>query len=414
MNRGPRRFQEGEPAILSGDEKAKGQKMKSHIAENGTEDQGASPPVSLGVYIHIPFCRTLCPYCDFVRTPLAGEVPEGFIEALCAEIRAFEGPCDADSVYFGGGTPSLLSPSDLESLLLAAGERFSFRGAEVSIEANPDDVTRELADAWRALGVNRVSLGVQSFSDPTLMYLGRRHNATAARRACEWIAERFENWSMDLIFGADAVADWDATLRACAEFAPKHVSSYGLTYEEGTPFGARADEAIGESEYLDCFWRPERHLASHLRYEISNLALPGHECRHNLKYWRNEAYAGFGPGAYAFVDGVRARNQVELDAYLAAPLEKAEALRLTDDEIRTETLIQHFRLKQGLPEADYFARFNRHMRDDFGPQLDTLIARGLIEKVGSVWRPTRKGFELNNEIGLELVSVGASPEGNEK
>jgi len=357
----------------------------------------------LGVYIHIPFCRSLCPYCDFVRQPLAGGVPRPFTDALCGELESFDGPAEADTVYVGGGTPSLLAPDDLGRILAAVRRRFTLVDPEVTIEANPDDCAPALADAWQDLGVNRVSLGVQSFDDRVLRYLGRRHDAAGARRACELVADRFDNWGMDLIFGAHPSDAWSATLTAALAYAPPHLSTYGLTYERGTPFGERREEAIDDATWLRLYRQAHAELTGYVRYEISNFARPGRECRHNLIYWRNEEYAGFGPGAYSFLDGVRSRNLTALADYVASPDEKGEALHLTDREIRTETVIQHLRLKSGLKKKDYYRRFGRDVCNDFGPAIAGLVKRGLLAEDTKVIRPTAFGFELNTEIGLELV-----------
>ena len=357
----------------------------------------------LGVYIHIPFCRTLCPYCDFLRRPLAGPVPRRFIDALCAELESFDGPREANTVYVGGGTPSLLAPDDLGPILAAVRRRFTLVHPEVSIEANPDDCEPALADAWRDLGVNRVSLGVQGFDDRVLRYLGRRHDAAGARRACELVANRFDNWGMDLIFGAHPSDTWSATLATALAYAPPHLSTYGLTYEQGTPFGDRREEAVDDATWLRLYRQAHVELTGYVRYEISNFARPGRECRHNLIYWRNGEYAGFGPGAYSFLNGVRSRNLTAPADYVARPGEKGEALHLTDRETRTETVIQHLRLKTGLKKHDYYCRFGRDVCDDFGPAIAVLVERRLLEEEAEVIRPTPLGFELNTEIGLQLV-----------
>jgi len=357
----------------------------------------------IGLYIHIPFCRTRCPYCDFASEAIPGAVPAAFVEALCREIGAFDGPDDAATVFIGGGTPSLLRVAELERILAAVTERFRLADPEITIEANPDDVGPALVDGWRALGINRVSLGVQSFDDAVLRYLGRRHDAADARRACDCVAARFGNWGMDLIFDAHPVAAWAATLETARGFAPTHVATYGLTYEPNTPFAARAADAIDDAAWLDLYRQAEAALAGYDHYEISNFARDGFACQHNLIYWRNEEYAGFGPGAYSFVGGVRARNVVDLAAYLAQPGHKAEALDLSPAEIRLETAIQHCRLRAGLDKAAYRRRFGRDVRADFAQPLDALIARGLLEEDAHTIRPTAQGFELNDEIGLALV-----------
>ncbi|MCF6284937.1 MAG: radical SAM family heme chaperone HemW [Candidatus Hydrogenedentes bacterium] len=358
----------------------------------------------LGIYLHIPYCKTLCPYCDFVKERSRTNVPEAFVEALCREITAFEGPRVAESVFFGGGTPSLLTAKGLEAIMKALHARFTLDGAEITLEANPDDLSPELVKVWRALGINRVSLGVQSFEERVLRYLGRRHDVGAARRACEWVGNTFDTWSLDLIFGAPPIEAWEATLKEAVAIAPPHISAYNLTYEVGTPFGKRADQAIPDDVALRMFKEADEILGGYDHYEISNYAKPGHQSRHNLIYWHNESYAGFGTGAYSYIEGVRARNAVTTDAYLRNPGEKVESEHIAGDAARLETLIQHFRLEAGMKKAYYQERFGNAVEDDFDSILDVLIARGLLaEDEDRIW-PTEEGYYLNNEIGLALIN----------
>ena len=357
------------------------------------------------IYIHIPFCRTRCPYCDFVSQAIPGTVPEEYVQALCGEMETFEGPSAAESVFFGGGTPSLLSPDQAERILDTLHRRFRFDAPEITIEANPDDVTAALAGSWARLGINRVSLGVQHFDNTVLRYLGRRHDADGARRACALVAEHFTNWNMDLIFGGPPVDCWADTLLEAVSWHPAHIAAYGLTYEPGTRFEQRADDAVDEEQWLALYQMAESVLSEYVHYEVSNYARPGFESRHNLGYWRNEAYAGFGTGAYSFVNGVRARNLLDTAAYLSQPGVNAEALTLTDAEMRVETLIQHFRLKEGLPKESYRQRFGRPVEEDFGPHIAILKQRGLLNETADRIFPTQEGFYLNNEIGLALVEA---------
>jgi len=359
---------------------------------------------AIGVYIHVPYCRRRCPYCDFLSQATPGNAPVEYIDALCREIAAFDGPRAVCSVFLGGGTPSLLEPAGLTRLFEALARHFALADdAEISLEANPDDVTPELADAWRTCGVNRVSIGVQSFDDRVLQYLGRRHDAAGALRACDLVARRFDNWAMDLIFGAPPWDAWAATLARCNALRPAHVSAYGLTYEPGTSFEARQDDAVDDTEWLRLYHEAEQALAGYVHYEISNYALPGRECRHNLIYWHNESYAGFGPGAYSFLYGVRSRNSGDIARYVSRPGEKEERLTLSEREIRMETVIQHLRLREGLARAYYAARFGAEVDEDFGEPLAQLAVRGLVADQGDRIVPTAAGFELNNEIGLALV-----------
>jgi oxygen-independent coproporphyrinogen-3 oxidase len=357
----------------------------------------------LGIYIHIPYCRTVCPYCDFVRKGISGKVPESYMQALCSEITAFEGGDEAGSVFIGGGTPSLIDTDHLEALLETLRARFQLGDAEITLEANPDDVSAEGLRRWRGMGINRISLGVQSFDDRVLQWLGRRHDARKAIEACEAVSAAFSNWNLDLIFGAKPSDAWRATLDQCLALSPPHVAAYGLTYEAGTPFETRAPDALDEDEVLSLFRETEAALSAYEHYEISNFAKAGLESRHNLIYWHNEAYAGFGTAAYSFIKGVRARNLIDTQDYVKRPGEKVESLSLSPHEVRIETLIQHFRLQAGLNKASYTRRFRRSLDADFGEVLGTLIKRGLLVEDEFSIRPTEKGFYLNNEIGLALV-----------
>lgn len=275
--------------------------------------------------------------------------------------------------------------------------------AEITIEANPDDVTAALVEGWKRVGINRVSLGVQSFDDATLRYLGRRHDAATAVRACGLVAGTFDNWGMDLIFGAQPVDAWPETLDQCVALQPKHVSAYGLTYELETPFAARSHDAVDDETWLRLYRQAAARLAEYDHYEISNYAMAGYHCRHNLIYWRNGEYAGFGAAAYSFIDSVRARNPADIERYTARPGLKEESICLTDREIRVETLIQHFRLREGIEKAAYARRFGCEIRPEFAAALDGLIERGLLWADEERIAPTARGFELNNEIGLAIV-----------
>jgi len=367
----------------------------------------------IGIYIHIPYCRTICPYCDFVRHPTSCNIPSRFLEALKTEILSLPGSYSVKSVYFGGGTPSLMTSDQIAFILGVLASRFGIRIAEfsgenlqpieITMEANPDDVTASKVADWQALGINRLSLGVQSFSEEVLKYLGRRHDACTAVRACEIVAGIYRNWSMDLIYGALPVETWESTLCMCKTFQPPHVSTYGLTYEKGTPFEARQDEKIEDDVSLELYRQAERELGTYFHYEISNFAKAGFEARHNLVYWTNEEYAGFGPGAYSFLENVRSRNEIDLDKYIISPCGKSERLNLSNYEVEVETLIQHFRLARGLDKSYYERRFGHPVTMRFGEKLQVLIQRGLLVEDEYAIRPTSLGFELNNEIGLVLV-----------
>ncbi len=360
--------------------------------------------VMSGVYVHVPFCKTLCPYCDFVKVRDRDGVPESFVYALCSEIQRFEGPRDFQSVFFGGGTPSRFSPQQLLRVNNALREHLLISpDAEWTLEANPDDLSADALSGFLDAGINRLSMGVQSFDDRVLKYLGRRHNAAKALAALELVAGRFDNWSLDLMFGAPPLDAWTETLRIAVSLGSPHVSAYGLTYEAGTPFERRAADATPDDVMLAMYQELEVALEKFDHYEISNFALADRQARHNLVYWHNLPYAGFGTGAYSYIGGLRARNHTGLEDYLRDPGAKEETLVITSREERVETLIQHLRLRAGLPRERYQGRFGNAVDDDFGVELQQLSARGLIECSAEHIKPTRDGFYLNNEIGLALV-----------
>ena len=359
----------------------------------------------VGVYIHIPFCRTRCPYCDFVSNAIPGEVPPEFVAALCTEINHYSGACEVTSIFFGGGTPSLLSSGDLDRIFNALADRFIFLNPEITLEANTDDVSPALVRQWQQQGINRISLGVQSFDNATLHYLGRRHDAAKGLHAAHQIAEVFDNWNLDLIFGTPDAAAWMTTMQEAIRLNPPHIAAYSLTYEPETPFGKRMDEALDDDILLRLYKEAESALASYDHYEISNFARPGFQCRHNLIYWHNDEYVGFGPGAYSYITGNRMRNATELTDYLMRPGRKMQAEPLSKREQQVETLIQHFRLREGISEAYYRKRFGESLYDNFGATLEVLVQRRLLRCSGGRVFPTRKGFYLNNEIGLALVDA---------
>ena len=366
---------------------------------------------TIGIYIHVPYCRVLCPYCDFVKRGASGRVPQAFVDALCTEIQAYDGPNRAGSVFFGGGTPSMLETEGLALIFETLDDKFATKDPEITLEANPDDVTEEKLSAWRDLGVNRISLGVQSFDDITLHYLGRCHDAAIARRACSLVAGHFDNWGLDLIFGAFPNEEWEgrgrasfaADLEQTLHIGPPHVSVYGLTFEEGTPFYLKRGERVDDDMGLELYRMAMDSLGGYEHYEVSNFAREGFQSRHNKIYWRNGEYAGFGPGSVSYVDNLRSRNARAISGYLLAPGKKSEVLNLGEREVQIETLIQHFRTKKGLDKSAYEDRFGASVREGFGAEIDLLVGRGLLNEDKTRIRPTKKGFELNDEIGLAVV-----------
>ncbi|MCX8064806.1 MAG: radical SAM family heme chaperone HemW [Candidatus Hydrogenedentes bacterium] len=363
----------------------------------------------IGLYVHIPFCKKKCGYCDFFSIPITGSVPKEYIEAVKSELGENEYGIPVKSIYFGGGSPSLLKPTQIEHILDSIKYSFSLCGEiEVTVEINPEDVNFEWLSDIKKLGVNRISVGVQSFSDRELEYLGRRHNSSKAKLICEWVGKIFDNWSLDLIYGVrgGTIDDWNENLRTALRFNPPHISTYCLTIEETTPlWRVEGAHEVDEELNLKLYKLTHKVLTfeGYSHYEISNFSKRNKKCRHNLIYWRNEPYIGLGAGAYSFVPPYRCGNPKELDAYISAPGKKSEIDSLNIDIIKKETLLQHFRLKSGISERYYYDRFGSSIWEDFGEKLNKLRKNKLVSVRNGTIFPTMRGFYLNNEIGLEIL-----------
>lgn len=296
---------------------------------------------SAAAYVHIPFCSSVCPYCDFAVVAGKDHLAERYIAAVCTEIDSADSWRPLDAVYFGGGTPSHLDPRLLGRILdsLRATHGIS-SDAEVSLEANPEDFSIERATDLRELGFNRVSFGAQSFDDAVLLALGRRHGP--AEIVASTVAARdggFSEVSIDLIYGSTAETDesWARSLEGVKSLEPDHVSCYALTVEPGTPLGrsvrAGADGPDPDIQ-ADRYESADQALSDFglQRYEVSNWARPGHECRYNLTVWAQGEYEAYGNGAHGFRQGSRYRNHRRLDAYIAR-IEEGGSPRAGQDQI---------------------------------------------------------------------------------
>lgn len=371
------------------------------------------PVKPLGLYIHIPFCKSKCIYCDFYSLPRAEDRMDRYVSALCrqlAEIAQRTTAHTVDSVYLGGGTPSYLGEKRLRRILKTVKKHYHLsRDAEITLEANPDS-----AGDWRALrslrraGMNRLSLGVQSADDGLLRALGRPHTfaqaeeaAAAARRA------RIRNLSLDLIYGLPGqdLAGWKDTLERAAALEPEHLSCYGLKVEEGTPLWdmqEKMDLPDDDAQADMYLWTVERLGAlGYEQYEISNFARPGRASRHNMKYWTLCEYAGFGPGAHSDLGDVRYAYLRSLDTYCAgveagvSVLESNEHIPSRERDI--EYVMLGLRLTQGISRQEFENRY----RLPFAPiqsVLERFRATGHAALAGERWRLTPEGFLVSNQI----------------
>ncbi len=383
----------------------------------------------VGVYLHVPFCERVCPYCDFAvvatRELTAADEAE-YVDALLAELdrrREAFGSRELCSLYFGGGTPSLLHPESVERLVRAVREVFSPAAeVETTLEINPSTLERERLPGFRAAGVNRVSVGAQSFDDETLRRLGRAHRASEVRKtldACR--VAGFPVISLDLMFAApgqtrDTLA---RDLDAVADFAPEHVSAYELTLEPDTPFAAAAARGRiakpAEEECVAMILRVEERLrrAGLDRYEISSYARPGHEAVHNRRYWERRPVLGLGVGAFSndptteeHPHGVRRSNPRQLSRYLEAIRQGApphsEVLR--PETARGEAVFLALRTAAGLAAGRFAAEFGEPPRHFFGAQIEALVGEGLLaEARGGDLRLTARGRLHSDGVFAEFV-----------
>ena len=365
-----------------------------------------------GIYVHVPFCSALCPYCDFAVVVGRTDTHERYCEALVAEAVSYRGAPTASSLFIGGGTPTVLDPTLLGETLARIRDALPLGdGAEITVEANPESVTEAGMRALAAAGVNRVSIGAQSFAPHVLRALGRTHSAEQAVNAVASArAAAIKNVSLDLIYGGpgETMQDWTTSLEQALALGPDHVSAYALTIEERTPFGkAVARRSMQEPDQDDLASKYELAVemlegAGYRHYEISNWARPGFESRHNLLYWTQGEYVGLGIGAHSHRDGVRWWNTRALTRYLADPIGAREGEeRLNNADRADEWLSLRMRLIDGVGLDETAARLGRDVRD----AAEACEAGGLITLDGDRLRLTARGMLLENEVTLRLLSA---------
>lgn len=351
-----------------------------------------------GLYIHLPFCVRKCPYCDFNSYVGKLELAESYVNRLLKEAAQFKGE-EIDSVYIGGGTPSVLPVQLLEKLMSGVLDNFSIvRGAEITIEVNPGTVDKGKLESYRKAGINRLSVGVQSFDDDMLKILGRVHDGEQAQAVIKSAFDvGFENVSADLMFSFKGQTEeiWARDLEKIKELGLKHVSCYGLKIEEETPFHKNGMENLDEEtdrklqqatvDYLkDCGFE---------RYEISNFAKTGFKSRHNLHYWHCDEYIGLGAGAHSYFEGKRYNNIISPEKYLELDNVKENITELTPDDKKTERLIMGMRLSEGVDEkyAENIAAVEKY------------INLGYIMRKNGKIAFTDKGFDISNYILSDII-----------
>jgi oxygen-independent coproporphyrinogen-3 oxidase len=365
----------------------------------------------LGLYIHVPFCARKCAYCSFFSVAGSGEAErERYVKNVCAEIDVHGKGEKADTVFFGGGTPSLLLPDQIGAMLGAIGKAFHLdSGAEITMEANPETVTPDSLAGYRASGVNRVSFGIQSLDDPALAALGRIHDSRRAREAVEWARTAgFDNVGADMLFGlpAQTPGSWRRDLRSVIELPVCHLSCYELTVEEDTPLAA-ANPALPDEDAVVEMWdvtREETARAGFTHYEVSNYAIPGRECRHNLKYWQDTEFYGFGPAAWSYRGGVRQGNPRGLEEYYAGAatgFPPAETDDLPAPRRLAEAVMLGLRLMDGCRLDDLASRYGSAAA--VVRALEPHVREGRVEVVDGRHRLTAPGLLLANEVWADVL-----------
>ncbi len=394
----------------------------------------------VALYFHFPFCKTKCNYCDFNTYAGIETLKHDYVTALCREMNAWGqvlGNPPAASVFLGGGTPSYMDAADVASILESTFKVFPLKqDAEVTLEANPDDVSIQKLKAWGRSGVNRISMGAQSFNDGELTTLDRRHDAKDATRAFADIRSIFDNASLDLMYGLpnQQIKDWERTVRTALSLKPTHLSMYSLQLEPGTPM--ERDARLGKFPPPDEDAAADMYeLANDLadsaglhRYEISNWALEGRESRHNLAYWLSKPYLGIGSGAHSALGGFRFANVRSPRGYVSATrsLDAATLIKrgrsspievMTDSSLIDtfeiverrqaiqEMLMMGMRIREGVANCEFRARFGVDLREHCGETLDWLCNNGLTEWTESGVRLSTKGVLLGNEVFVRLSSL---------
>jgi oxygen-independent coproporphyrinogen-3 oxidase len=371
-------------------------------------------------YVHVPFCAHHCGYCDFAVSTGQDHLVELYLEALGVELAGLGEPFAVETRFIGGGTPSHLTADQLAHLLALLNRWLPAPpGSEFSIEANPDTFTAEKAAVLAAGGVTRVSLGVQSFRPGSLAALDRRHTPEQVPRAVEAVRRHGLALSLDLIFAApgSTPADWAADLDAALAFEPDHISTYGLTYETGTPlWKARrrgAVPAVPEDAELAMYEHAIDHLtaAGFEHYEVSNFARPGRRCRHNERYWANEAYHGFGTGAARYVGGRRELNVRDTELYvrrvLAGESPTFQGEELAPRDRAFETLATQLRRADGIGRARFREQTGFELDALVGERVANLVRAGLLADDGAAVRLTRRGFCVADGIVEDLLKANA-------
>lgn len=372
------------------------------------------------VYVHVPFCVKKCDYCAFYSVPLQKSKVKAYLDSLRAEIslRQTEATKGVSTLFIGGGTPTALEEEELDVFLKLLTQGFDFKSSvEQTIEGNPGTLTPEKLYILRKHGINRISLGAQSFEDSLLHQIGRIHTAAEIRDGVRLVREAgFSNLNLDLMFGlpGQTLAHWQRTLEEVLRFKPEHLSVYGLMLEEGTPLAlnrSRIESLPDDDAQAEMYALAKEVLGreGYRHYETSNFSLPGYECQHNLGYWRGKEYLGLGPGAVSYIDKRRWKNSEDLALYeerLAAgeqPVDPQEDELLTLQELRSERIILGLRLSEGINLETFKKEFGQDIKDIYPSVLERYLKAGALVLEGSSLKMKPEYWFVANSVLQEFV-----------
>lgn len=368
----------------------------------------------LELYLHIPFCVSKCKYCDFLSAPSGEEQRQIYVERLCRRIRYWSDVIhnygyEIVSIFVGGGTPSILTEAQITQVFEAVHESFPIReDAEITLEMNPGTDVKDKLSVYRELGINRLSMGLQSADNEELKCLGRIHTYEDFRQVYQWAREAgFTNINVDLMSAipGQTLESYEDTLRKVADLEPEHISAYSLIIEEGTPFyerygeGRHAEELPDEDTERQMYVRTREILEDYgyHRYEISNYAKDGYECRHNLGYWDRTEYLGLGAGASSLMDHIRWKEPDHIGPSTGLVLEEREDFtRLSRKDEMEEFMFLGLRKIKGVSEQDFYKSFKVSMDEEYKDNIENLIKEGLLVREGDRIRLTARGIDLSN------------------
>ncbi len=379
---------------------------------------------SLGIYVHIPFCVKKCDYCDFLSMRADDKEKEDYVTALLDEIKAYGGMLSdyvVDTIYFGGGTPSILDTFLTKKIMDAIRCNFDIsKDAEISIECNPGTVTYEKTEAYRNIGINRISFGLQSANDNELKAIGRIHSYEQFLESYDYAKKAgFKNINVDLMEGlaSQTIKSYSATLKKVCVLNPAHISAYSLILEEGTPLYNRVYEArsrgieiLPDDDVEASMYELSSKLLQkngYMRYEVSNYAKTGFECRHNIRYWKRGEYIGFGIGASSLIKNVRHTNTSDIKNYIENAgktnkiVAKSEKLSIKDQ--MEEYMFLGLRMVEGVSIKKFHDEFGKKIDEVYAKVFENLRGKGLIESRGDMVRLTPRGMDIGNVVLAEFL-----------